>query len=179
MSRISRSYDVYDVMCKDTESGGAKELHIQRIRSGVQALLADRFGLQFHRDTRRFPAVTLAVGKSGLKATPSTAGNRGGGYGPLSIKAEGWTITDLANALTSLVGERIVDETGLAGRYDFDLKWSIENRTAETVPDGNTRPAILPDVAVLDDALSERLERPETGLSKIPTLRELRPFSDC
>ncbi len=43
-------------------------------------------------------------------------------------------MTDLANAITALTHERIVDKTGLKGRYDFSLSWTPEESTLPNVP---------------------------------------------
>ncbi len=52
-------------------------------------------------------------------------------------------MADLARAIQSLVRERVIDKTGLADRYDFDLTWTPENG--------------LPDVPFLANVLNDRL----------------------
>ena len=52
---------------------------------------------------------------------------------------------ELASAITSLVHERVIDKTGLTGRYDFDLEWT---------PDED---ALLPDVPLMISVLNDRL----------------------
>jgi uncharacterized protein (TIGR03435 family) len=136
--------DPYDVACKDTGPADAKEQNQQRMRSGIEALLADRFHLQYHRDTKRLTVATLRVSERGLKVAPSkSSANPNGGYGLRFLKAEAWSMADLARAIQSLARERVIDKTGLAGRYDFDLTWTPE--------DG------LPDVPLLANVLNDRL----------------------
>ena len=117
---------------------------MSRMKSGIQALLADRFQFQYHRDSRPLPAATLRVGKNGLKVKPSQSGSHGGGYGPRFVRAEAWTMAELASAITSLTREKIVDKTGLTGRYDFDLSWTPEDSP-------------LPDVPLMANVLNDRL----------------------
>src|ERR1700733_14740555 len=44
----------------------------QQMQPMLQALLADRFGLKLHRETRELPAFALVVGKGGPKLNAST-----------------------------------------------------------------------------------------------------------
>jgi uncharacterized protein (TIGR03435 family) len=136
--------DPYDVAWKDTEPTDAKEQNQQRTRSGIEALLADRFCLRYHRDTKRLPVATLRVSERGLKLAPSKSDAKpSGSYGPRFLKAEAWSMADLARAIQSLARERVIDKTGLADRYDFDLAWTPENG--------------LTDVPFLANVLNDRL----------------------
>jgi uncharacterized protein (TIGR03435 family) len=53
-------------------------------------------------------------------------------------------MAELAIAITSLTHERIVDKTGLTGRYDFDLRWTPED-------------SLLPNVPLIASVLNDRL----------------------
>jgi uncharacterized protein (TIGR03435 family) len=131
--------------------------YLLRRRSGVQALLADRFRLQYHRGAKRLPTVTLRIGERGLKLTPSKSSTRGGVYSPTSVKAQAWSMAELASVISVLTGEKVIDKTGVAGRYDFDLKWTREDRTAGAEPGKDARPATLPEGPLLVDVLNEQL----------------------
>jgi len=149
--------DGYDVSCKDTEAADANETNQQRAISGIQALLADRFHFQYHRAEKPLPVTTLRVSKRGLKVTPSKSSTPNGSYGPTFIKAEAWTIAQLAGAITGLTGERVVDRTGSAGTFDFDLRWNLEDRDAGVPPGATVKRAALPDVLFLANVLNERV----------------------
>lgn len=149
--------DNYDVACKDTDSVAGGGPSLKRVKSGVQALLAERFRLQFHREARRSPKETLVVGRVGFKAKPSEDAAHSGSYGPVFISAKGWTIDELARAISGLTGERVVDKTGIPGRYDIDLTWSLDGRTSDVAEDGTGRPVVLPDAALLSEVLTQRL----------------------
>jgi len=152
------SEDRYDVECKDTEHADGKEPYRLRLASGVQALLADRFRLQFHRGSKPLPVAALTVGKGGLKLSPSESSTPHPGfcgtYGPTYLKAEACSMEALANVITSLTGEKVVDRTGVADRYDFELEWTLEE---EREPGEARRPGGLVDVSVLSAVLNDKL----------------------
>jgi uncharacterized protein (TIGR03435 family) len=113
----------------------------------LQGLLADRFKLAIHRDTKELPAYTLMIGKNGSKvveAKPSDAapgsapapGRGGPGRGGLSVNAGagGVTVTANASPMTSLVRTisnfmraPVIDKTGMTGSYDFALTFMPDN----------------------------------------------------
>jgi uncharacterized protein (TIGR03435 family) len=95
----------------------------------IQKLLTDRFGLKFHRDKKELSVYAITIAKSGHKLTKSE-GNPNGlpsllfrGLG--NLPGMNASITDFANVLQSAVLDRpVVDQTGLAGRWDFQLRWT-------------------------------------------------------
>jgi uncharacterized protein (TIGR03435 family) len=106
----------------------------------MQALLADRFKLEFHRATRTLPEYALVVAKGGpklpvageddLKRVRSSQGDR-------QLKAWGMPISSLANMLISAVGAPVLDRTGLDGKYNFILEFAPlfgTPREDETLP---------------------------------------------
>lgn len=98
-----------------------------------QQLLADRFQLKTHWETRELPIYALVAGKSGpkLKPTTDTAGNSGtsssGNGSSVSFKATGLTLEQFTESLTSSaspdLGREVIDKTGIQGRYDITLNW--------------------------------------------------------
>jgi len=100
-----------------------------QLKSMVQKLLADRFGLKFHRDTKELSAYVLSVGKNGPKMTKpdANAGSLPGlwfrGLGVLTVTNA--TMPDFCELLQEVVLDRpVVDHTDLAGRWNFLLKWT-------------------------------------------------------
>jgi bla regulator protein blaR1 len=99
-----------------------------------QSLLADRFKLKVHFETREMPVYALVVAKDGPKLTPakdgesskiSTLGNEQGS----EMTATAVTLDEFAKSplLTGPAGVRpVLDQTGLNGAYDFTLKWKSE-----------------------------------------------------
>ena len=93
----------------------------------LQALLADRFRLRLHRETRQLEVYALIVAKGAPRLTEANAANRGRiNWTAGSLTATSTTLSRFAQILTTLVGEPVVDHTGLASSYDFTLKWTQE-----------------------------------------------------
>jgi len=146
--------DQFDVVAKaDPKSS------LDTLRQMLQTLLAERFKLAVHQETKVVPVYALEVGKGGPKLQESAAGdsaakgckrenpnepNRLG----IRIACSKMTMADLADELPNRAGAYIdlpmVDLTGLKGAYDFKLVWTpkaaLEGRKA---PDGTviTEPA--------------------------------------
>jgi uncharacterized protein (TIGR03435 family) len=94
-----------------------------------QKLLADRFQLKFHRDTKELSAYVLTVAKSGPKMTKSDADANAlpalffRALGALTVQNA--TMDDFAHLMQSAVLDRpVVDQTGLPGKWNFLLKWT-------------------------------------------------------
>lgn len=101
----------------------------EQMRVRLLALLADRFQLKIHRETKEQPVYALVVGKNGPKFQEAKEGaaNRGRmrmGRGQLT--GEGVQIQFLTVALSNQVGRPVLDRTGLKGNYDFKLDWTPE-----------------------------------------------------
>jgi uncharacterized protein (TIGR03435 family) len=105
----------------------------------LQALLADRFKLTIHRETKELPVYALVVAKNGPKlqeAKPDAtypngikgpdgvgrAGMMRMGMGELT--AQGVPLANLLGSLSRQLGRKVVDKTGLTGKYDFMLHWT-------------------------------------------------------
>jgi bla regulator protein BlaR1 len=139
----SDKYDI-DVNLPDSavqdpqKSGGG--IGIERLRVMLQALLADRFGLSLHRQTKDLQVYELAIAEGGPKlqeAKPAYTNPNGinGPEGPLPKKGmmkmgpgeltdHGATLALLVDQLSWQLGRTVVDKTGLTGNYDFSLRWT-------------------------------------------------------
>jgi uncharacterized protein (TIGR03435 family) len=107
----------------------------------MQALLADRFQLKIHNDSKEMSVYALVVAKSGLKMQAAKAddtypnGFKGpdghGGAGMMFMEGnggpvigQGVPVSNLVRMLATQLGRTVVDKTGLTGNYDFTLKWA-------------------------------------------------------
>jgi uncharacterized protein (TIGR03435 family) len=110
----------------------------------MQKLLADRFKLEVRREKKDFNVYALVVGKNGpkLKESPKDTdalpgASFGISMGPSAvgrIEAKRADMTALANTLPRFVGRPVVDQTGIEGRYDFELEFSPDDMKALGVP---------------------------------------------
>jgi uncharacterized protein (TIGR03435 family) len=96
----------------------------------LQSLLADRFQLKLHTETRDSSVYALVAAKNGPKLKVSTAGEYSqsvsGRRSALETFAKA-TMQQLANHLSSYVGRPVLDKTGLPAAYDFTLNWTPDS----------------------------------------------------
>jgi uncharacterized protein (TIGR03435 family) len=96
----------------------------------LQKLMADRFKLAFHREKKELFVYVLSVGKTGPKLTK---GDPNGvptlDFGVLgSLHATNATMPDFTQMMQAIALDRpVVDQTGLEGRFDFDLNWQPDD----------------------------------------------------
>ena len=104
-------------------------------RQMLQSLLADRFQLQFHRDTREDSAYLLVKGNRPLNMTDSKDKNEFPWSG-VSIKGMAGineSMPDLARRLSDLVERPVTDQTGISGSFDFRVSYSSEDARPDMV----------------------------------------------
>jgi uncharacterized protein (TIGR03435 family) len=113
-----------------------EELSRER-RLMLQALLADRFALRIHHESKDLPIYDLVVAKGGLKLKALTEEKPGGwSMGGGKFTGHGLTIAILASNLSGELSRMVVDKTALTGNYDITLKWTPdgEQETATSGP---------------------------------------------
>lgn len=95
----------------------------------LQALLADRFKLVTHTETRELPMYALVVAKGGphMGAVQSNGTTVNSGNGHIEVQASN-SVPILAEQLAKVVGRVVVDKTGIEGRFDLVLKWTPADR---------------------------------------------------
>ena len=138
--------DKFDILGKPDAEGVPNQA---QLRTMMQKLLASRFQLTFHKDTRELSVYELVVAKSGPKLTPSaTQGDLPGLFfrGLGDLPARNATMADFAGLLQAAVLDKpVVDHTGITGRYDFELKWTPDQSQFEALGGIKTPPADNPD----------------------------------
>jgi uncharacterized protein (TIGR03435 family) len=137
----------------------------------LQQILAERFHLQSHQETRELPAFTLTLAKAGPHLMPTAAGPDARpsidvkGREVISLTATDSGIPDFVKILKeAIVGRPVLDRTGLAGQYDFTLKFAPDRTvfaTAMAASSESARPDLPPD---LFTAIQQQL-----GLKLVPT----------
>ncbi|MBZ5604970.1 MAG: TIGR03435 family protein [Acidobacteriia bacterium] len=150
----------------------AAELQTQqeKMRAMLRDLLADRFGLKIHRESKELPIYALVVAKNGPKLEESKQqapadGDRPRGQtirmGRGQVSGELMQMSMLVNQLSTILGRNVVDKTGLTGRYDIKMSWTPEDGEGGLFrgprPDGPPPPASGDSGPSLFTAIQEQL----------------------
>jgi uncharacterized protein (TIGR03435 family) len=100
----------------------------------VRKLMADRFQLKFHYEKRELPVYLLTVAKGGPKLKKGDPNEPAGlGGGPGNLGATNATMADLAELLAhGFLDRPVIDQTGLAGKFDLRLTWTPDEMQAAT-----------------------------------------------
>jgi uncharacterized protein (TIGR03435 family) len=161
---ITKAYDVSD----DKIAGGPSWLATDRFdviaklpsatatpeeaRLMLQNLLAERFGLKVHNDSKPLPAYVLSMGKGAPKmkksdgsssgCQPQPGGEPQPGVIPYQqVSCHNMTSEQIAQNLRQLApaylnDHPVVDQTKLEGTWDFDIKWTGRGQLAAAGADG-------------------------------------------
>jgi uncharacterized protein (TIGR03435 family) len=147
----------YDVMARAQDPNAGQD----QIRQMTQTLLADRFALKVHTESKELPIYRLITAKAakGLRQIPACAAPECPAFDMLiggQITARGVTMEDFAHAMTDVTGRPVRNQTNLAGQYDFRLSWTPDDATPGAVgPRGS--PAPDPTLASVFTSLTEQL----------------------
>jgi uncharacterized protein (TIGR03435 family) len=105
----------------------------------LKSLLAERFMLQAHVESRERPIYALVLARSDRRLGPNIRGpvdvdcpadqscgtqTSSGGVTNGGIIGKARTMGEIARALTPYAERRVFDQTGMQGRFDFELQWS-------------------------------------------------------
>jgi uncharacterized protein (TIGR03435 family) len=97
----------------------------------LQQLLASRFQLTLHSESKEASVYHLVVTKNGPKLKHAEKG-RGIGFGVGLLNGRGADMATLASVLTRSLGRTVINQTGLDGFYEFDLAWTADEAAADT-----------------------------------------------
>jgi uncharacterized protein (TIGR03435 family) len=150
-----------------------KEQADEQRRQMMQAMLADRFRLKVHPETKELPIYSLVIAKGGFKLKDADPNNtypdgikgfdgasRPGmmmmGHGKLTGQAI--EMSALANLLSQQVHRLVVDNTELKGKYDLTLQWTPDDLSSghdEAAAPADSGPTIY---TALQEQLGLRLD---------------------
>ncbi len=149
----------------------------QQVTTMVQKLLADRFQLKFHKDSKELSAYVLTVTKTGNKMTSgSTDPNQLPGLffrelGVLTVQNA--TMQDFTGLMQTAVLDRpVVDQTELKGRWNFLLKWTPDESQfggmgIKVPPPSDAADAPPPLFTAIQEQIGLKLE---AGKAQVPVL---------
>jgi hypothetical protein len=116
----------------------------------LQGLLADRFKLALHRQTKELSAYVVTIGKEGHKLKESTT------EGPMDVKPTGMfrgtvvraDLDEIAALLSEPLQTPVINQTGLKGRYDFSADLA-EYVTPELLNNKRPGPEVVQDMTAM------------------------------
>lgn len=130
---------------------------VDQLRLMLRTLLAERLKLSLHRGMREMTVAAISVGKDGPKLRPSDESEMTFRADRDVMHFQGALLSRLDEWLYQFVPYLVVDETGLPGRYDFDLDiWRCRDLANEPAP-GN-RIDLAPAVHLALQPLGLKLE---------------------
>jgi uncharacterized protein (TIGR03435 family) len=151
--------DRYDVVMQPNLAARPSTAQMRVI---VQQLLADRFRLAMHHETKELQVYAIVPSKRGAHLAPvapeEAAGNTAaGGYMPGAITARNATVAEFANLMNRYMQLQwpVVDDTHLAGKFDFDVKWTPEEGERAGTSNGATPQELF---AAMDEQLGLELK---------------------
>lgn len=107
----------------DIVARAAKPMTEQELHAALGPVLAERFHLRFHRETRTLPVYLLVVDKGGPKFKDGDGGESNVMPDPASggVRYANYPMAALAATLSVMpsTGRPVLDRTGLTGRYTF------------------------------------------------------------
>ncbi|HLH31851.1 MAG TPA: TIGR03435 family protein [Terriglobia bacterium] len=113
----------YDILAKVDHSVDEPELLTM-----LQPLLAERFKLKLHHETRLMPGYILTVAKGGIKATVADPNRHSGGNGGRGfIDSRASQLSGLTIRLSALLERPVLDMTGDKRKFDFHLQWNPQD----------------------------------------------------
>lgn len=136
--------ETYDIEGKAVAEG---EPSLRQEQEMVQKLLADRFQLKFHLEKRELSVYAVRIAKGGPKLKPAADPNNmldqtgNGGGNVQSIRYTSCSMPDFAFGEQFFFDRPVVDQTGLAGKFDFTLRYTVDE--SRTTDDPNAPPGIF------------------------------------
>ena len=100
----------------------------------IQNLLAERFKVTLHRDTKEFPVYALVVGKNGSKLQEVEFGRGSTSGMPGKLTATRIAMRNLTEFLSRQTGRPVLDMTGLKGFYSFTLNYAPDEAPSAPIP---------------------------------------------
>jgi uncharacterized protein (TIGR03435 family) len=176
--------DRWDILAK---TPGEVRPNLNEQMAMLRRLLSERFQLTFHREPRELSIYTLSIAKGGPKLKESTFAPDATPEGPppliFALSAAGArlparyaTMAEFASVLQrSPLDRPVIDQTGLSGRYDFDLEFAPDERLwggSVPRPDKSDQPDLF---RAIQDQLGLRLEATRGPVDALIIDRIARP----
>jgi uncharacterized protein (TIGR03435 family) len=167
--------DKYDLTGKPDTAGTPDD---RQFKLMLQKLLAERFGLKFHREPKQLSAYVLTAPQGAEKLKVNDSGGTLPGLffrigNGVTLNVQNALIVDFTDLLQGAVVDRpVVNRTGLTGRYDFQLKFTPDDSMMgglglklPPTPEGQEAPPGL--FAAIPAQLGLKIEAEKTAVSAL------------
>jgi uncharacterized protein (TIGR03435 family) len=134
--------------------------NLKQLQRVVQKILADRFALKFHKETRELSVYALRVAPGGPKfaksqSDPDTLGDESNHIqaGEDTMSIANLSMNEFALSMQFYTDRPVVDQTGLAGKWDFKWTWTVDDTRVS--PNTDAAPGMF---AAMQEQLGLKLE---------------------
>ena len=156
----------FDITCKtlDPDPKALSKLKQGERGAMLKPVLAERFKLQAHMETKILPVYELVIAKGEPKLVKfvdsdvpdKVTGHKGGGWMSMrntTLNATGVEMAALVNFLTDRLHRKVIDKTGITGKYNINLDWTSDDAAGDS---GESSDASL--LTALQEQLGLKLE---------------------
>jgi uncharacterized protein (TIGR03435 family) len=146
--------DRYEIVAKSEQPDDGDAV----LMTMLQSLLAERFKLTIHRESKLIDAFVLEVAKNGPKLERADAGESATSNARGLIDAKVMTMDRFAEVLSRQMDRPVVNHTRLEGIFNLKLEWAPET----SAPDpADTRTSIF---SAIQDQIGLRLRAQKTSI---------------
>lgn len=165
-------HDWYEIDGKTDTPGDPSFAQQQEM---LRKLLADRFGLRIRREKRDLPVYAIQISRGGSKLKPAAAPDAQGDQRASSRGKEltqlytSVTMADFIMGMQFFLDRPLVDQTGLKGKYDIELRYNSDELSA-------SEPGAAPSLfTAVQEQLGLRLESVKAPVDVLAIERVDRP----
>jgi uncharacterized protein (TIGR03435 family) len=131
----------------------------------LKTLLTERMGIVIHHEDRNMKYLALVRGKGELRMTPAdTSQERQNSAGTGHLTGNRASLGLIAMLLSRLEHQIIVDQTGLTGEYQIQLRWAPGSGGTGSAPADATAPSLF---TAIQEQLGLKLESRHGPLDSI------------
>jgi uncharacterized protein (TIGR03435 family) len=163
------STDRYDISARIPAESRWQDVNLM-----LRSLLMERFKLRTHLESRDMPTYVLEPTRQGFKAAKASADDAGYSREVASLRGF-WvrnavlSLPDFALMLSRRIGRRVIDKTGLPGKYEITVRFRNPQRELHKTATEDEYPSVF---TALPEQLGLRL-REARGLTDVVVIDHL------
>ena len=124
----------------DIDARTDTDTSFEQMRPMLQSLLADRFQLAVHHESKDLPVYALVAAKGDIRLKAENCTTRDPSQTPLSscgglvssprsLSGTAISMEQLTTALSNTMQRTVIDQTGFTGSFDVHLEWTEDQST--------------------------------------------------